>query len=352
MEPLLLATLPTRVVAAGGNAADLQRACGSPGSRTWLCETVFRITGSTGAADIADACARPVRIALVLLVAFIATRLARRLVRRFAERLQAATTPGTATPAVRGRRRAQRAETLATVLRSVVSIAIWTIAVITVLGELGIELTPLLAGAGVAGVALGFGAQTVVRDFLAGTFMLLEDQFGVGDVIDLGVAAGSSATPVAGTVESVSLRVTRLRDVEGTVWYVPNGEIHRVGNKAQQWARAVLDLAVAPSTDLAAATDVITRVAHDLRADPDWTHRIPSEPEVWGVEELHGDRVVLRLVVRTLPLAQWDVARELRARLKRAFDEAGIDLAVPALITTRDAGPNPNGEDRAPQTDG
>jgi moderate conductance mechanosensitive channel len=351
MEPLF-AAWATRVAAGGGSAADLQRACGSPGSRTWLCETVFRITGSTGAADVADAFDRPARIALILLVAFIATLLARRLVHRFAQRLKAGTTPGTATTAASGRRRAQRAETAATVLRSVVSIAIWTIAVITVLGELGIELAPLLAGAGVAGVALGFGAQAVVRDFLAGTFMLLEDQYGVGDVIDVGVAAGSSATPVAGTVESVSLRVTRLRDVEGTVWFVPNGEIHRVGNKAQQWARAVLDLAVAPSTDLDAATDVINRVAHDLRADSDWTHRIPSEPEVWGVEELHGDRVVLRLVVRTLPLAQWDVARELRARLKRAFDEAGIELAVAALITTHDTRPNPNGEDQAPQTDG
>jgi small conductance mechanosensitive channel len=352
MEPLLLAGLSTRVAAAGGNAADLQRACGSPGSRTWLCETVFRITGNAGAADVADAFARPARIALVLIVAFIATRVARHFVRHLAERLKASATPGTATPPPSGRRRAQRAETMANVLRSAVSIAIWTIAVITCLGELGIQLAPLIAGAGVAGVALGFGAQTVVRDFLAGTFMLLEDQFGVGDVIDVGVATGGSGPPVAGTVESVSLRVTRLRDVEGTVWYVPNGEIHRVGNKAQQWARAVLDLSVAPSTDLTAATDVITRVAHDLRADPDWTHRIPSEPEVWGVEELHGDRVVLRLVVRTLPLAQWDVARELRARLKRAFDEAGIDLAVPALITSRDDRPNPNGEDRAAQTDG
>ncbi len=351
MAPLLLAALPTRVAAGGTTAADLQHACGSPGSRTWLCETVFRITGSNDAAQIADAVARPARILLILLVAFIATRVTRHLVHRFAERVNASTTPG-ATTAASGRRRAQRAETMATVLRSVISIAIWTIAILTVLGELGVNLAPLLAGAGVAGVVLAFGAQAIVRDFLAGTFMLLEDQYGVGDVIDVGVATGSSSPPVSGTVELVSLRVTRLRDVEGTVWFVPNGEIHRVGNKAQQWARAVLDLAVAPDTDIGAATDVITQVAHDLRADPDWTHRIPSEPEVWGVEALQGDRIVLRLVVRTIPLAQWDVARELRARLKRAFDDAGISLAVAALITGRETRPTSNDEDRTVQPDG
>lgn len=336
MTGVAIGVLPARLLAAGGNAADLQRACGPPGSRSWLCETVFRISGSNGAADVADAVSRPVGIVLVVVVAFVATRLTRRLIARLADRLKTGTIPGT-TAALR---RNQRADTTAAVLRSTVAVVIWTVAVITILGDLGVELAPLLAGAGVAGVALGFGAQTVVRDFLAGTFMLLEDQFGVGDVVEV----GTTGTAVSGAVESVTLRVTRIRDVEGTLWSVPNGEIRRVGNKAQQWARAVLDLALAPDTVVADATAVIARVASDLRADPAWHGRIPAEPEVWGVEHLEGDRVVIRLVVRTMPLAQWEVARELRARLKLAFEAAGVELAVAQLITTRAAPPTPRGD--------
>ncbi len=326
MASALVSVFPARVAAAGNPAANLARACGAPGTRSWLCETVYRITGSNNAANVADAFARPAHIVLVLVVAFIASRLARHLVHRVANRLKSNVEPGTAS----ARRRQQRADTTATVLRSVANIAIWTIAVVTVLGELGVELAPLLAGAGVAGVALGFGAQNVVRDFLAGTFMLLEDQFGVGDVIDAGVPAGSNTVWVSGTVESVSLRVTQVRDVEGTLWFVPNGAMTRVGNKAQRWARAVLDLAVAPDTSIPDARAVIARVADELRHDPAWQRRIPAPPEVWGVEELTGDRIVIRLAVRTLPLAQWDVARELRVRLKAAFEEAGIQLAVPS----------------------
>ncbi len=321
-----LSLLPARLAAAGGNAADLKRACGPPGSRSWLCETVFRISGSNGAADIADAVSKPVGVVFVIVLAYVATRFARRVIGRLADRLKVGAEPGSAM----ARRRDQRADTTAGVLRSTVAVLIWTLALITVLGQLGIELAPLLAGAGVAGVALGFGAQAVVRDFLAGMFMLLEDQFGVGDVIEIG-ATGAS---VSGTVESVTLRVTRLRDVEGVLWSVPNGEVRRVGNKAQHWSRAVLDLALAPETVVADATRVIEEVAAGLRADSAWHDRIPADAEVWGIEELEGDRVVVRLVVRTTPLAQWDVARELRARLKVAFEEAGIRLAVAQLITT------------------
>jgi small conductance mechanosensitive channel len=146
-------------------------------------------------------------------------------------------------------------------------------------------------------------------------------------------------------VEAVSLRVTRLRDVEGTLWYVPNGEIKRVGNKAQQWARAVLDIGLSPSASVADATAVVARVGHELHEDAAWRDRVPVEPEVWGVEELHGDRVVLRVVARTAPRVQADVAREFRRRLKTAFDQTGIALAVPALITIRGAeAPVPGGD--------
>lgn len=267
-------------------------------------------------------------------------RLTRRLVNRLAHRLKVAPVPDPAAAT----RRNQRAETTAGVIRSVIAIGIWTIALITILGELGVNLAPLLAGAGVAGVALGFGAQAVVRDFLAGTFMLLEDQFGVGDVVDVGLPAGTNSVYVAGVVEAVSLRVTQVRDVEGTLWFVPNGQIQRLGNKAQQWARAVLDLAFAPTTSLDTAREVIETVGRSLREDPEWRQRIPTDPEVWGVEALAGDHVVLRVVVRTVPLAQWDVAREFRARLKVAFETAGLELAVTQLLTGRRPDPAADGD--------
>ena len=178
-----------------------------------------------------------------------------------------------------------------------------------ILSELGIDLAPLLAGAGMLGVALGFGAQSVVRDFLSGMFMLLEDQYGVGDVIDAGDASG--------TVEGVSLRTTRLRDVEGVVWHVPNGEIKRVGNKSQQWSRAVLDVPVAFETDIEHAKRVIKETADAVWRRAPWSTMILGEPEVWGVEELGAQGVVIRLVVKTHPLEQWKVARELRARSSR-----------------------------------
>jgi small conductance mechanosensitive channel len=216
-------------------------------------------------------------------------------------------------------RRAQRAETVGAVLRSVVAITIWSVAVLTVLSELGVNLAPLLAGAGIAGVALGFGAQSLVRDFLTGLFMLLENQYGVGDVIDVGLATG--------TVEGVSLRTTRLRDIDGVVWHVPNGEVHRVGNKSQQWSRALVDVAIAYDADLERATEVIRGVAHDLMDDADLGGLMLDEPSVLGVESLAPERVVLRVVARTRPQEQGRVARELRARMKAALDAAGI--AVP-----------------------
>jgi small conductance mechanosensitive channel len=215
-------------------------------------------------------------------------------------------------------RRTQRAETVGAVVRSIVSITIWSIALLTVLEILGVNLGPLIAGAGIAGVALGFGAQSLVKDFLTGMFMLMEDQYGVGDVIDVGVATG--------TVEGVSLRTTRLRDVDGVVWHVPNGTILRVGNKSQQWSRAVVDVPVTFQADTGAATEVIRGVTEQVWHDPDFASTIIAEPSVLGVESLEPGRVVIRVVVRTRPQEQWRVERELRERIKAALDEAGIAL--------------------------
>src|SRR5439155_11376125 len=179
-------------------------------------------------------------------------------------------------------------------------------------------LGPLLAGAGIVGVAIGFGAQTLVKDFLSGMFMLIEDQFGVGDVIDAGFASG--------VVEGVSLRTTRLRDVEGTVWHIPNGEIHRIANKSQDWSRAVLDVQVALGTDLREAERVIKEVADAVWTEERWSTSILEEPEVWGGEGMAANSVTIRLVVKTKPSDQWDLMRVLRERISSAFLAAGIKL--------------------------
>src|SRR5918996_5782480 len=193
-------------------------------------------------------------------------------------------------------RRALRATTLGSLLKSIVTAVIGVIVVVMAMDILGYPIGPLLASAGIVGVALGFGAQNLVKDFLSGIFMLLEDQYGVGDVIDMGEATG--------TVEAVGLRVTRLRSVDGTVWYVRNGEVVRVGNSSHGWARTVLDVRVAYDEDIAR----VERLLGDL------------------VAELAADPVVLRVVVKTQPLQQWKIARELRERIKRVFDTEGVQI--------------------------
>jgi small-conductance mechanosensitive channel len=278
-----------------------------------------------------DLLARPAKIAFVLAAAWVVNRLVRRAIRRLVasmqqdrvqRRLGTLRAPGVLarTGELPSLRRVQRAETVGALLASVGSFAIWVLAGLTALGTLGLDLGPLIAGAGVVGVAVGFGAQNLVRDFISGIFMLLEDQYGVGDVIDVGAAAGT----VDGTVEGVGLRTTRLRDVNGTLWHLPNGEIRRVGNRSQGWARALVDVEVDYSADLDEAIATIRRVADELWRDDDWAELMLEQPEVWGVEELGLSVARVRLVVKTRPLEQWKVARELRARIKAAFDQAGI----------------------------
>jgi small-conductance mechanosensitive channel len=198
------------------------------------------------------------------------------------------------------------------------------------LSEIGVNVGPIIASAGILGIALGFGAQSLVSDFLSGVFMIFEDQYGVGDEIDLGEASG--------TVEAVSLRVTRLRDVNGTVWYVRNGEITRVGNMSQNWARTVLDISVAYHEDLARVRRVLEDVAHDLWEDDEYKGVIIEEPSVWGVQELGIDGVVVRVALKTAPLEQWAVAREMRQRIKARFDYEGIEIPLPQrMVWHRDA---------------
>lgn len=257
----------------------------------------------------------PLKILITLVAAVIVRALLVRAIGGFVERA--------ASGRLTGERHRQRMLTLGSLLRSIVTFTVSAIAILTIMAIIGIPLGPLLASAGVGGVALGFGAQSLVKDFLSGVFMILEDQYGVGDVIDLGEASG--------TVESVGLRVTRLRDVSGTVWYVRNGEVLRVGNLSQNWARSVLDITVGYESDLDQVQAILKQVAHEVYEDETFRGDILEEPEVPGIERFDKDGPVLRVLVKTAPLKQWDVSRALRERIKARFDAAGI--RIPATVT-------------------
>ena len=338
---------------------ELLEACGADPGR--VCRWVFDATGNEFAADFVDwIIAKPLKILAILVLAFVFNRIIRRVISRFVQKVvrdrRERDERGTLDPAVPEKRRMvlapvdtlldvtnierarQRAETLGAVLRSVATAVVYTIAAVSILGEFDINLGPLIAGAGIAGVALGFGAQSLVRDFLSGFFMLSEDQFGVGDAIDVGECSG--------VVEGVTLRVTRIRDVEGTLWFVPNGEIHRVANRSQHWARAVLDIGVAYDSDIDEATRVIKEVADELWRESLPEATIQEEPAIWGVEAFGPDAITIRLVVKTDPGEQWTTARILRRRLKAAFDAAGIEIPFPQrtiwMRTPDDRPPEPD----------
>jgi small conductance mechanosensitive channel len=292
---------------------------------------VDKVTGNAWLAQAANwLIAKPLAILILVLLAlgirWFLHRVIDRLVRRAAEGLPSPVLRRRRERAQQGQtvlagRRVQRAETMGSLLKSITSIVVFTIFGITAIAELGYPVGPLLASAGVVGVALGFGAQSLVKDFLSGIFMIFEDQYGVGDSVDLGEAGG--------TVEAVGLRVTRLRDVEGTVWYVRNGEILRVGNQSQNWARTVLDIPIALNQDLVRVQQVLQDVAHDLWEDDDFKHQIIEEPSVWGVQDLTPNWITVRVTLKTAPLEQWAVAREMRQRIKYRFDAEGIELARP-----------------------
>jgi small conductance mechanosensitive channel len=223
-------------------------------------------------------------------------------------------------------RRAQRARTIGSVLKSLTSFVVYGLAFIEALRELGIDLGPILASVGVVGVALGFGAQNLVKDFISGVFMMLEDQYGVGDVVDLG--------PASGTIESVGLRVTTLRDVNGTVWYVRNGTVQRVGNSSQGFAVAVVDVPLAYSVNLEKANQVLAEVAEQASRDENLVKDVIEPAEVLGVEKVTAETITLRLTAKVRPGRQWAVQRKLRARIMAALDEAGIEppLGRPPLL--------------------
>ncbi len=290
-----------------------------------------------------------VRVAIIIVAAVVLRLLARWLIQRMVRRMVDAPLPTSWGQRKRGQRaieahqriteerRDQRAKTVGQVIGSVASIVIFGTAVVMVLGELGVSIGPLIAGAGIIGVALGFGAQSLVSDFLSGIFMLMEDQYGVGDWIDAGEATGA--------VEHVGLRVTQLRDGDGVLWFVRNGEIVRIGNHSQDWARAVIDIPVAYGENVERVSELLKQTAWTLWEDEQFTDVVLEEPEIWGVEVLSKEAVVIRLAVKTAPLEQWGVARELRVRIKDAFDRRGVQIPF-QLQTVWINGPDQQGPSR------
>jgi small conductance mechanosensitive channel len=331
-------TAPPSVVAADGFLADTVPDCVT--DPTTLCARVYELSGVDWLAAHADALiAKPARILLVLVLAAVVRALLHRAIRRLTDRTATGAVPTILRPwrnRVRAAdpdgletiaaRRTQRAEAIGSVLRSIASFAVFGIAVVMVLGELGVELAPVIASAGVLGVALGFGAQNLVKDFIAGIGIILEDQYGVGDVVDLGEASG--------TVEAVGLRITRLRDVNGVVWYARNGEVLRVGNKSQGYAQVVIDMPVAHDTDLERCRTVMQEVADAMYAEEEWAATLLAEPESLGVEQILAEGVFMRVQVRSTNADQWRVARELRLRLKERLVAEGIRTPPPLLGAT------------------
>ncbi len=302
-------------------------------SNSWTCAAVYDWTGNETLAQSATwLIGRPLAILAILIGAGIVRWLASKAIDRVVSRAETAAIPGAK---LTFNRRAQRAQSLGTLLKSITTTVVFGIAFVMALSEVGMDIAPILASAGVLGLAIGFGAQNLVKDFLSGVMMMVEDQYGVGDVVDLGEAVG--------TVENVGLRVTRVRDIDGTVWYVRNGEILRVGNQSQNWARTVLDIGVSYSEDLGRVRGVLTEVAHSLWDDEDYKGVIIEEPEVWGVQNLAPDAVIVRVTLKTAPMQQWHVAREMRERIKARFDQEGIVMPLPQrVVWQRDAPPKPD----------
>jgi len=289
-----------------------------------VCNTIFDWTGNNTFATYSDVLIGKPMALLGLFVLALAIRwVLHQGVNRIVKRAAHGVLPDRVS-AVTPARRGQRAESMGGLLKSIITGLVAAVFGTMMLSEVGVDIAPIIASAGIVGVALGFGAQSLVKDFLSGVFMILEDQFGVGDQVDLGEAVG--------TVEAVSMRVTRVRDVNGTVWYVPNGQILRVGNQSQNWARTVLDISVAYDEDLARVRRVLGEVAHDLWEDDDFTGQVIEEPSVWGVQALGVDGVTVRVVLKTTPGEQWAVAREMRERIKARFDHEGIAMPYPQRV--------------------
>ncbi len=265
-----------------------------------------------------------------VLVILIASLLLIRLLREVAERIPRLL-PAEEGPTITEREK--RARTAASLVRTVGTSLVLLMAAMMLFREIGVDITPLIAGAGVAGLAVGFGAQGLIKDIIAGFFILTEDQFHVGDVIQV---AG-----VSGQVEKMNLRMTIVRDLNGAVHFIPNGEIKVATNLTKEWSRAVLEIGVSYEEDVDRVSHVLTEIGQELADDETFGTLVLESPQVLGIEALTDSQVTIRILAKTLPLKQWDVARELRRRIKMRFDREGIQIPYPhRVVITR---PSPSG---------
>lgn len=261
------------------------------------------------------------RVILILLLAWVVSRIVKSVIRRI-ERLADDGDPHHTTEFEK------RAQTISRILRQASAVLLWSVTIMLVLGELGVDLKPILAGAGILGLAIGFGAQALVKDVITGFFILLENQIRVGDSV---TAAGCS-----GVVEAVNLRTTVLRDADGKTHIIPNSAITVVTNATRDWSRALLDVGVAYKEDTDRCIAVLREVGASLEKDPAFARKIIGPFDYQGVQDLGSSAVVLRVVAKTLPQDGVIVLRELRRRVKKAFDEAGIEIPFPHVKVVRD----------------
>jgi small-conductance mechanosensitive channel len=222
---------------------------------------------------------------------------------------------------VEAMRQVQRARTLGTVLNAFSKWTIWIIVIIMVLTEFGVAVTPLIASVGILGAALGFGAQSLVKDMLNGLFMVFEDQLGIGDIVNLG--------PVTGVVERVGIRVTEVRDASGTLWFIRNGEVLQVGNFSKDWARIILDVPVPYTLDVDEAQEALLAAAKEFATQAEWRRKVLEDPEMWGIESISHEALMVRLTIKVRAGEQFTLKRALHRYVKSALDKRGIDL--PAL---------------------
>jgi moderate conductance mechanosensitive channel len=324
-------TAATRAVDVGRAAAGPRASDGPCSADADICKWVYERTDNESAAEAANwLLGVPLAIIAILLAAWLLRIIARWAIRRGTQRIMlppesltnrigAITGIGQAEGValeIEMARRKSRAESIGAALAGVAAVGIWIVAVFSIASVLGVDLAPLLAGAGVAGIALGFGAQSLVRDCISGLFMLIEDQYGIGDQVDLGAASG--------TVERISLRTTVLRGADGTVWHVPNGEVRRVGNQSKLWSMAVVDVDVPVDADLKAARDHLLAGATRLCEQPEYAADVLERPRVLGVESVRAEGVTLRLVVKSTPGRQWALQRALREAIKHELDANSI----------------------------
>jgi len=262
-----------------------------------------------------------VKILFILIASYVLNKICKRLI---AKAVNLASVPGNYVSKIA---ETKRIDTLIRIFTGIIRITIIVIATLMILSELGMMIGPILAGAGIVGLALGFGGQYLIRDLISGMFIILENQYRVGDVV--------SFDGTGGLVEDIGLRMTTLRDLDGTVHHIPHGEIKKVSNLSKYYSRVNLNIGISYSSDLEQVIAVINRVGNELADDPKWKESIIEAPQFFRVEDFADSSIVIKIIGKTQPIMQWDVTSELRKRIKIAFDKEGIEIPFPQMVLHR-----------------